>query len=275
MVHIGNSWDDVLQDVFARPSYQKLRRFLLTEYRTHTIYPPADQIFHALELTPFEAVKVCILGQDPYHEEGQAQGLAFSVPEGVTLPPSLRNIFRELADEKDALDALIKKTAVSAWSSTEGAGEQTECDILSATLTDGTEGASFAERNGGQEAPLTEERDALPSGDLTRWAKQGVLLLNTCLSVRAHQANAHKGKGWEEVTDAIISRLCARERPLVFILWGAHARAKKALIDADRHLVLEGAHPSPFSAYNGFFGGNYFVRANAFLLERGQTPIRW
>lgn len=218
--YIGNSWDALLRDEFQKPYYQKLRHFLAEEYGSRTVYPPPEKIFRALSLTAYEDVKVVILGQDPYHEPGQAEGLCFSVAEGTDRPPSLLNIFREIKDET------------------------------------------------GLEIP--------PSGEssLLSWAEQGVLLLNTCLTVREHQANSHRGKGWEILTDRIIEILSARPQAMVFILWGRNARMKKKLIDP-RHLILEGAHPSPLSAYNGFFGGNYFVRANAFLTEQGRKPINW
>lgn len=221
MVDFHNSWNELLKDEFEKDYYQRLRAFLSSEYANHTVYPPKENIFAALKTVPREDTKVVILGQDPYHEEGQAHGMAFSVLPGVKQPPSLVNIFKELKDEL--------------------------------------------------EIPLPPQNN----GYLMPWAKQGVLLLNTCLTVRAHQANSHRGKGWEIFTDRVISILSERREPMVFILWGANARSKKALIDTDRHLVLEGAHPSPLSAYNGFFGGQYFVRANEFLAANGVSPIDW
>ncbi|MGI6176971.1 MAG: uracil-DNA glycosylase [Eubacterium sp.] len=221
MVDFHNSWNELLKDEFEKEYYQRLRAFLSSEYANHTVYPPKENIFAALKTVPREDTKVVILGQDPYHEEGQAHGMAFSVLPGVKQPPSLVNIFKELKDEL--------------------------------------------------EIPLPPQNN----GYLMPWAKQGVLLLNTCLTVRAHQANSHRGKGWEIFTDRVISILSERREPMVFILWGANARSKKALIDTDRHLVLEGAHPSPLSAYNGFFGGQYFVRANEFLAANGVSPIDW
>lgn len=219
MVNIGNDWDSVLSGEFDKPYYQKLRAFLIEEYRNGTVYPDMHDIFNALKATAYSRVKVVILGQDPYHEPGQAHGMAFSVREGIKTPPSLVNIYKEIKD-----------------------------DI-------GIEPA--------------------PSGYLGRWAEQGVLLLNTCLTVRAHQANSHKGKGWEIFTDRVIELLNEREKPMVFILWGANAKSKQNLITGRHHLILTGAHPSPLSAYNGFFGGKYFSKANDFLQETGQEPVDW
>ena len=218
MVNIGNSWDELLKDVFASENYAALREFLKAEYRTHTVYPDMHDIFNALRYTAYEDVKAVILGQDPYHGEGQAHGLCFSVKPGVPAPPSLVNIFKEIHDELGITDT---------------------------------------------------------SPCLIPWAKSGVLLLNTVLTVRAGQPNSHRGKGWEQVTDAVIRRLNEREQPLVFLLWGGNARAKKQLITSPRHLVLECAHPSPLSAYNGFFGCGHFVKANAFLTKNGVEPIDW
>jgi uracil-DNA glycosylase len=221
MVHIGNDWDDLLKDDFAGENYQQLRRFLYHEYKTETIYPDMYDIFNALKYTPYHEVKAVILGQDPYHEPGQAQGLAFSVQKGVQQPPSLVNIFKELQDDLGI-------------------------------------------------APPPPD-----NGCLVPWAKQGVLLLNTVLTVRAHQANSHRGHGWEQLTDRIIELLNQREKPMVFILWGGNAKSKIPLITGRQHLVLSGPHPSPLSAYRGFFGGRYFSRTNAFLESCGQTPIDW
>jgi uracil-DNA glycosylase len=221
MVHIGNDWDDLLKDAFASENYQQLRRFLYHEYKTETVYPDMYDIFNALKYTPYHEVKAVILGQDPYHEPGQAQGLAFSVQKGVQQPPSLVNIFKELQDDLGI-------------------------------------------------APPPPD-----NGCLVPWAKQGVLLLNTVLTVRAHQANSHRGHGWEQLTDRIIELLNQREKPMVFILWGGNAKSKIPLITGRQHLVLSGPHPSPLSAYRGFFGGRYFSRTNAFLESCGQTPIDW
>lgn len=219
MVHLNNSWDAILAQDFQQESYQRLRAFLKAEYSTRTVYPPMEDIFQALRLTPYEQTKVVILGQDPYHGPGQAHGLAFSVRHGVAVPPSLRNIYRELADD------------------------------LGCTLPD--------------------------HGDLTHWASQGVLLLNTVLTVRAGQAGSHRGKGWEVLTDSIIRHLNLREQPVVFLLWGAHARAKVPLITNPLHLVLTAPHPSPLSAFQGFFGCRHFSRANAFLHSCGLPGIDW
>ena len=219
MVHIGNSWDDLLKDEFDKDYYLKLRQFLIGEYKNHTVYPDMHDIFNALVNTPYEDVKVVILGQDPYHEPGQAHGMCFSVKPGVKTPPSLVNIYKELKDDL---------------------GIEPHSD-----------------------------------GYLMKWAEQGVLLMNTCLTVREHQANSHRNKGWEILTDKIIELLNQREKPMVFILWGANAKSKIPLITGKQHLILTGAHPSPLSAYNGFFGGRYFSRANEFLVSTGQEPIDW
>ena len=220
MLEIGGGWDNLLKDEFANESYQTLRKFLKTEYSERTIYPSMYNIFNALKLTPFEDVKVVILGQDPYHNEGQAMGLSFSVPQGIELPPSLKNIFKEITAET------------------------------------------------GKSMPLD-------SGDLTGWAKQGVLLLNAVLTVRAHNANSHKGKGWEQVTDGIIKKISDKKEGVVFLLWGGNARSKAPLIDKSKHLVLECAHPSPLSAYNGFFGCGHFIKTNEYLKNNGKQQIDW
>jgi uracil-DNA glycosylase len=219
MVNIGNEWDELLHDEFQKEYYQKLRAFLKEEYRTQTIYPDMHDIFNALKYTPYNQVKVVILGQDPYHGPGQAHGLCFSVKEGVPFPPSLRNIFQEVHTDTGA--------------------------------------------------PIPE------NGTLIRWAKQGVLLMNTVLTVRQGQANSHKGKGWEILTDRVVELLNEREKPIVFLLWGANARSKKKLITNPNHLVLETVHPSPLSAFGGFFGCHHFSLANTFLTACGETPIQW
>ena len=220
MVHIGNSWDDVLKEDFESENYQNLRKFLATEYRTRVIYPDMHDIFNALKYTPYEKVKVVILGQDPYHEPGQAMGLSFSVPEGIAPPPSLINIFREI-----------------------------ESDL---------------------------GKPAARTGDLTRWAMQGVLLLNATLTVRAHVANSHQRLGWTTFTDAAIKSLSDNREHIVFMLWGGFARSKAYLIDKTRHLVLECAHPSPLSANRGgWFGNRHFSRCNAYLAQYGIAPIEW
>ena len=238
MVTIGNDWDGLLEAEWGKPYYQKLREFLREEYSRGTVYPPAGDIFNALKLTPYSKVKAVILGQDPYHEPGQAQGLAFSVPYEVPQPPSLVNIIKELDSDP--------------W------------------RQPGSEGSS---------SPGQFTQDHV-SGILVPWTRQGVLLLNTSLTVRAHQAGSHRGKGWEQFTDRVIELLAEREKPMVFILWGFHAGAKKDLIlnaqGADRrHLIIQAPHPSPLSAYRGFFGGRYFSRCNYFLEDNGIEPIDW
>ena len=219
MIRITEEWDEILKEELSSPSYLRLREFLKAEYFTRTVYPSMYDIFNSLKKTAFSSVKVVLLGQDPYHEEGQAMGLSFSVPKGVIKPPSLVNIFKEIENETG---------------------------------------------------------DKMPeAGDLTGWAEQGVLLLNTVLTVRAHAANSHKGKGWEEFTDGIIKKISDGRDNVVFLRWGGNARAKKPLIDGTRHLVLECAHPSPLSAYNGFFGCGHFIKANEYLLNHGKTPVIW
>ena len=219
-VKIEPSWKRQLGGEFEKPYFSQLTDFVRHEYATGTCYLPGPLIFNAFNLCPFDKVKVVIIGQDPYHEEGQAQGLSFSVNDGVTFPPSLINIFKEIA-----LDL-------------------------------------------GKPMPT--------SGNLTRWAEQGVLLLNATLTVRAHQAASHQRKGWEEFTDAAIRALNARRDHLVFILWGGYARSKKSLIDTSRHLILESVHPSPLSANRGgWFGNHHFSRCNQYLAEHGEQPIEW
>ncbi len=209
-------WRDILLPVLQTPQGQSLHRFLADE---SAFYPARENLFAALRLTPLEDVRVVILGQDPYHGAGQAHGLSFSVPHGVKIPPSLRNIYKEIA---------------------------ASC--------------------GG---------DIPSSGDLTRWAQQGVLLLNTVLTVRPEQAASHQGKGWESVTDAIIRAVNARRDHVVFMLWGSHAQKKKVLLDTAKHLVLEAPHPSPLSAHRGFLGCGHFTQANAYLERMGSAPVRW
>ena len=216
---IGNDWDEVLGEEFDKPYYQELRSFLDSEYKNRTVYPLPQYIYTALRLTPYKDVKVVILGQDPYHEPGQAHGLAFSVNKGIEIPPSLVNIYKELHDDLGC---------------------------------------------------------AIPNhGCLTSWAKQGVLLLNAVLTVQAHRANSHRGRGWEQLTDTIIRKVNEKEEPVVFILWGSNARSKKQFITSQKHLVLESVHPSPLSAYNGFFGSRPFSKTNRFLEENGIQPIDW
>ena len=219
-VKIDNSWREHIGAEFEKPYFSALTDFVRHEYTTTTCYPPGALIFNAFNLCPFDRVKVVIIGQDPYHEPGQAQGLSFSVPEGVPLPPSLQNIFKEI-----------------------------QFDL-------------------GKPIP--------PTGDLTRWAEQGVLLLNATLTVRAHQAASHQRHGWEQFTDAAIRALNAERENLVFILWGGYARSKAQLIDRSRHLVLESVHPSPLSANRGgWFGNHHFSQCNAYLREHGEQEIDW
>ena len=218
-VKIEQSWKEQLQGEFEKEYFAQLVGFVKQEYRQTTVYPPGPYIFNAFERCPFDKVKVVILGQDPYHEPGQAHGLCFSVNDGVPFPPSLQNIFNEIHD-----------------------------DI-------------------GTPIPM--------SGDLSRWAHQGVLLLNATLTVRAHQAGSHQNKGWEQFTDAVIHRLAQDREHLVFILWGAYAQRKGEFIDRSRHLVLQSPHPSPLSAHRGFFGNRHFSRANEYLVAHGIEPVLW
>lgn len=219
-VKIDNSWREHIGAEFEKPYFSALTDFVRHEYTTTTCYPPGSLIFNAFNLCPFDRVKVVIIGQDPYHEPGQAQGLSFSVPEGVPFPPSLQNIFKEI-----------------------------QLDL-------------------GKPMP--------PTGDLTRWAEQGVLLLNATLTVRAHQAASHQRHGWEQFTDAAIRALNTERESLVFILWGGYARSKAQLIDRSRHLVLESVHPSPLSANRGgWFGNHHFSQCNAYLREHGEQEIDW
>ena len=220
MVNFENEWDELLKDEFQKDYYQNLRKFLIKEYKTQTIYPDMYDIFNAMKYTSYQDVKVVILGQDPYHEPNQAHGLSFSVKKGVEPPPSLKNIFKEINDEL-GID------------------------------------------NSGKH------------GELTNWAKSGVLLLNTVLTVRRGMANSHKDKGWEKFTDSVISLLNKREKPVVFLLWGNNAKAKRKLITGKQHLVLASAHPSPLSAYQGFFGCGHFAEANRFLEANGMEPVNW
>lgn len=219
MVTIGNDWDNVLSELFNSELYKNIRKFLKKEYSTYTVYPSMYDIFNAFKYTPYCDVKAVILGQDPYHNEGQAHGLCFSVQQGIALPPSLVNIYKEMYDDIGIPPA--------------------------------------------------------KSGCLTNWAKQGVMLLNTTLTVRAGHANSHSNCGWQQFTDQVIQKLSERDQPMVFILWGANARSKKKLIDGNKHLILECAHPSPLSAYNGFFGCKHFSKTNKFLQSVNQQPIDW
>lgn len=219
MPAIANDWLPALKPEFGKPYYRELFQKVTNEYRTRTVYPPADDIFNAFHLTPLSKVKVVILGQDPYHEPGQAHGLCFSVKKGVDIPPSLVNIYQELHDD------------------------------LGCTIPN--------------------------HGYLTKWAEQGVLMLNTLLTVRAHQAFSHKGIGWEQFTDAAIDAVNKQDRPIVYLLWGSPAQKKAAMLNNPQHLILKSPHPSPLSAYRGFFGCRHFSQANAFLEAHGETPIDW
>lgn len=218
-VRIDPTWERELRDIFDSEQFARTASFVRESYASSTVYPPAPRIFAAFDSCPFPDVKVVILGQDPYHGAGQANGLSFSVNPGVRFPPSLMNIFREVSADTGA--------------------------------------------------PLPAD------GDLTRWARQGVLMLNATLTVEADRAGSHQGHGWEEFTDEVIRRLSARREGLVFILWGSYAIRKSPLIDPSRHLILTSPHPSPLSAHRGFFGNHHFSRANAYLASRGVAPIVW
>lgn len=219
MIRLNNDWDYLLEKEFEKEYYARLKEFLINEYKTNLIFPNKDNIFEALRQTSYKDTKVLILGQDPYHGEGQAHGLAFSVQLTVKIPPSLLNIYKELRDDIG-------------------------CYIPN-------------------------------NGYLIPWANQGVLLLNTALTVRAHEANSHKNKGWEIFTDEIIKILNKRQDPVIFVLWGANARKKKEFIDGNRHFILEAPHPSPLSASRGFFGCKHFSKINEILIKLGKTPIDW
>jgi uracil-DNA glycosylase len=216
---IDSSWREVLFDEFQKPYFKTLKEFLIHEKQNHTVYPHGSSIFAAFDNTPFDNVKVVILGQDPYHGANQAHGLAFSVNDGVPFPPSLQNIFKELRDDMG-------------------------CNMPK-------------------------------SGNLTSWAKEGVFLLNTVLTVRAAEANSHKSRGWEIFTDAVIRLLSEQKESLVFILWGSPAGTKASLIDAKKHLILKAPHPSPLSSYRGFFGSKPFSKTNEYLVSKAISPIKW
>lgn len=219
MVNIGNEWDGILKGEFEKEYYLKLREFLKYEYSHYDVYPNMYDIFNSLKYTSYNSVKAVILGQDPYHEPGQAHGLCFSVKKGTPLPPSLRNIYKELYSDLGIPPA--------------------------------------------------------KHGELISWAQNGVLMMNTVLTVRRGQANSHKNHGWEIFTDRVIELLNRREKPIVFILWGANARSKTKLITNPNHFILQSAHPSPLSAYNGFFGNKHFSKTNEFLVQHGIEPIDW
>ena len=218
-VRIDESWRQVLQPEFDKPYFELLTDFVRRAYRTTQCFPPAGQIFRAFDLCPFDNVRVVIIGQDPYHDVNQAHGLCFSVQDGVKIPPSLDNIYKEL------------------------------------------------NRDLGKPIPTT--------GNLTHWAEQGVLLLNATLTVEAHKAGSHQGKGWEELTDAAIMALNEKREKIVFMLWGSYAQRKGKFIDRRKHLVLEAVHPSPLSAYRGFIGCGHFSQANNYLVQQGLSPIAW
>ena len=218
-VKIEQSWKEKLASEFEQPYFSNLVQFVKNEYVTKTVYPQGNRIFNAFAQTPFDRVKVVILGQDPYHEPGQAHGLCFSVNDGIPLPPSLQNIYKELQDDLGIISPV--------------------------------------------------------SGNLERWAKQGVLLLNATLTVQAHRAGSHQNKGWEEFTDAVIHKVADEKEHVVFILWGAYAQKKGSFINPYKHLVIQSAHPSPLSVYRGFFGSKPFGKTNEYLMRTGQTPIQW
>lgn len=219
MAAISNDWLEAVGSEFSKEYYKKLYSFIVEEYSKHVIYPPANDIFNAFHLTPLNKVKCVIIGQDPYHNEGQAHGLCFSVGKDVEIPPSLVNIYKELQDD------------------------------LGCYIPD--------------------------NGCLIKWANQGVLLLNTVLTVRAHAAFSHQGKGWEQFTDAVISAVNSQDRPIVYLLWGTPARKKASMLNNPRHLILEAPHPSPLSAYRGFFGCRHFSKTNEFLVKNKIEPIDW
>lgn len=220
MVNFGNDWDEILKGEFEKDYYVALKQKLISEYKNYKIFPGMYDIYNAMKLTSYDDVKCVIIGQDPYHGEGQAHGLSFSVRKGVAPPPSLVNIFKEIRDDVGV-------------------------------------------NNLGKH------------GDLTKWAESGVLLLNSVLTVRANQARSHKGLGWEEFTTDVIKILNQREKPMVFMLWGGDAKAKQKFITNPNHCVLKSAHPSPLSAYNGFFGCKHFSQANEFLKAHGMSEIDW
>jgi len=218
-VKIEKSWKDALFCEFEKPYFKELTEFVKSEYLSTTVYPPPKFVFNAFELTPFDNVEVVILGQDPYHGEGQAHGLCFSVPEKIKIPPSLKNIYKEIVSD------------------------------IGGTIPD--------------------------HGNLEHWAKSGVLLLNATLTVRANTAGSHQNKGWETFTDSVIKTISDKKENVVFILWGNYARNKKTLIDNKKHLILEAPHPSPFSAYTGFFGCKHFSKTNEYLKKHGKKEIKW
>ncbi len=217
---LGNEWKTVLQNVMVSQDFLKLQKYILNEYTIKKIFPEQKKIFRAFELTSFSDVRVVILGQDPYHDEQQANGLSFSVNDNVKLPPSLKNIYKEIEDD------------------------------------------------------LGNTKD-FSNGNLENWATQGVLLLNSVLTVVARTPSSHKGRGWEEFTDSVIKEISDKRNSVVFMLWGNYAKSKLHLIDSSKHLVLEATHPSPFSAYSGFFGCKHFSKCNEYLKKQGGKPIKW
>jgi len=218
-VKIAEDWKRILQQEFDKPYFEDLVRFVHAEYAAHTVYPRGRDIFRAFDKCPFDKLKVVIIGQDPYHGEGQANGLCFSVADGVPFPPSLQNIFKEVSDDM--------------------------------------------------------RRDIPASGNLDRWAEQGVLLLNSVLTVRAHEAASHAGHGWETFTDAVVREISARKEGIVYMLWGSYAQRKGAIADPSRNCILKSVHPSPLSVYRGFFGCRHFSQANEYLERAGKTPVIW
>ncbi len=218
-VKLDASWKNTLKDEFEKDYFTQLVDFVKNEYRSHTVYPPGSKIFNAFDHCPFDKLKVVILGQDPYHGPNQAHGLCFSVNDGVTFPPSLINIFKEIQNDTGS--------------------------------------------------PIPK------SGNLERWADQGILLLNATLTVQAHQAGSHQRKGWEQFTNAVINSVATKKENIVFVLWGAYAQKKAAFVNRDKHLVLESVHPSPLSASRGFFGNHQFSKTNQYLTDHGKTPINW
>ena len=337
---IGNSWDEMLAEEWQKPYYQQLRSFLVEEYKKKDlypgadVYPPAGDIYNALRFTDYNDVKVVILGQDPYHEPGQAHGMAFSVPVGMLEPPSLLNILKELEDDLGIVPsyrggggrpggAQSDRRGQPAAFGDAGDGGSNSVQAQAAGFKcfgDESDETPPAAANDGSTLRGVPRAGAADDGErapglLDPWARQGVLLLNTVLTVRAHAAGSHKGRGWEQFTDKVIELLARRAQPMVFVLWGAQAQAKKTIIrraEADsainvagsagsdagssgaaltqqnaalqiqqgtaavrRHLVIEAPHPSPLSAYRGFFGGRYFSRCNYFLTDNGMEPIDW
>lgn len=218
-VRIAEDWKELLREEFEKPYFAELVDFVKAEYASHQIFPAARNIFRAFDKCPLENLKVVIIGQDPYHGDGQANGLCFSVDDGVDFPPSLRNIFKEVAEDT------------------------------------------------GTPVPT--------SGNLDRWAEQGVLMLNAVLTVRAHEAASHAGRGWEKFTDAVVRQIAEKKEGVVYMLWGSYAQKKGAMVDTSRNLVLKAVHPSPLSVYRGFFGSRHFSKANDYLLSRGRGPIVW